>query len=107
MQDNITRILKAIADPTRRRIFHALVVSAVAMPITQIASQFEMSRQGLTKHIKTLEQAGLVQINDKGRERYCFANAKPLEEVNKWVSFYEKFWEDKLGDLGTFLDNKS
>lgn len=107
MQDNITRILKAIADPTRRRIFHALVVSSVAMPITQIASQFEMSRQGLTKHIKTLEEAGLVQINDKGRERYCFANAKPLEEVNKWVSFYEKFWEDKLGNLGAFLDNKS
>jgi len=107
MQDNITRVLKAIADPTRRSIFHALVVSAVALPITQIANQFSISRQGVTKHIKTLEEAGLVQINNKGRERYCCANAKPLEEVNKWISFYEKFWDDNLKNLGSYLEGKS
>lgn len=107
MQDNITRIFKAIADPTRRQIFHALVVSAVAMPINQISSQFSISRQGVTKHIKTLEEAGLVQINNRGRERYCFANAKPLEEVNKWVSFYEKFWDNSLKNLGGYLDDNS
>ena len=107
MQDNITRIFKAIADPTRRKIFHALVVSAVAMPITQIAGQFSISRQGVTKHIKTLEEAGLVRINHKGRERYCYANAKPLEEINKWVSFYEKFWDDTIDNLGAYLDSEA
>lgn len=107
MQDRITRILKAISDPTRREIFHALVVAATALPITQISAQFDISRQGVTKHIKTLEDAGLVQIKSEGRERFCYADAKPLREVNQWLKFYEQFWGDALGSLGTYLDNDS
>ncbi|GAB5474926.1 MAG: metalloregulator ArsR/SmtB family transcription factor [Maribacter sp.] len=107
MQDKITKILKAIADPTRREIFHALVVASTALPITQISNQYEISRQGITKHIKTLEEAGLVQITSKGRERFCIADPQPLQEVNKWLKFYEKFWEDTLGDLQSYLDNKA
>lgn len=106
MQDKITSLLKAIADPTRRDIFHALVVAAVAMPISQISGQFQMSRQGVTKHIKTLEEVGLVRISSKGRERYCEADAKPLKEINQWMKFYEQFWGDTLDNLGTYLDNK-
>lgn len=106
MQDKITKILKAIADPTRHEIFHALVVAATALPITQISNQFEISRQGVTKHLKTLEDAGLVQIDTKGRERFCYANAKPLQEVNQWLKFYEQFWGDALDNLGSYLDSK-
>ena len=106
MQDNITKILKAVADPTRREIFHALVMAASALSITQIASQFEMTRQGVTKHIKTLEGAGLVNINTEGRERFCFADAKPLKQVNQWVKFYENFWNSALDDLSSYLDDK-
>jgi len=104
MQDKITKILKAIADPTRREIFHALVVAATALPITQISNQFEISRQGITKHLKTLEDAELVKIKSKGRERYCTANTIPLKEVNQWLSFYEQFWNDSLDNLGSYLD---
>ncbi len=107
MQDKITKVLKAIADPTRREIFHALVVAAVALPITQISSQFSISRQGVTKHIKTLEDAGLVRIQTQGRERYCFADPKPLWEVNKWMKFYEQFWTGAIDNLGDYLDNKA
>jgi len=107
MQDKITKVLKAIADPTRREIFHALVVAAVALPITQISGQFSISRQGVTKHIKTLEEAGLVRIETQGRERYCFADPKPLQEVNKWMQFYKRFWTDALGNLGEYLDKKA
>ncbi|MEM7187326.1 MAG: metalloregulator ArsR/SmtB family transcription factor [Bacteroidota bacterium] len=107
MQDKITRVLKAIADPTRREIFHALVVAATALPITQISSQFSISRQGVTKHLKTLEEAGLVHTSMQGRERFCFADPKPLQEVNKWMQFYEQFWTDSLGNLGAFLDGKA
>jgi DNA-binding transcriptional ArsR family regulator len=106
MQDNITRILKAIADPTRREIFHALVVAATALPITQIADQFEISRQGVTKHIGILEAAGLVRSSTLGRERVCEYNAVPLKELNKWLSFYEKFWDNAIGNLGDYLDGK-
>jgi len=107
MQDNITRVFKAIADPTRREIFHALVIASSALSITQISSQFEMSRQGVTKHIKTLEDAGLVAIDTQGRERFCKANAKPLKELNTWMQFYEQFWEDSLDNLGSYLDDRT
>ena len=107
MQDNITRLFKAIADPTRRDIFHALVIAASALSITQISNQFEMSRQGVTKHIKTLEHAGLVNIDNQGRERFCNANAKPLEEVNKWLKFYSQFWDDSLNNLEDYLDKSN
>lgn len=107
MQDKITRIPKAISDPTRREIFHALVVAGTALPITQISAQFDISRQGVTKHIKTLEDAGLVQIKSEARERFCYADAKPLQEVNQWLKLYGQFWDDALGSLGTYLDNQS
>ncbi|MDC8004355.1 metalloregulator ArsR/SmtB family transcription factor [Aureisphaera galaxeae] len=106
MQDKITKVLKAIADPTRREIFHAVVVTATALSISQISGQFQISRQGVTKHIKTLEGAGLIQITSQGRERYCHANPKPLEEVQKWLQFYDKFWDDSLDRLGSYLDAK-
>lgn len=107
MQDKITKLFKAIADPTRRDIFHALVIATSALSITQISNQFEMTRQGVTKHIKTLEEAGLVNINTQGRERFCNANPSELQEVNKWVKFYEKFWDNKLNYLSNYLDNKA
>jgi len=104
MQDRITKLFKAIADPTRRDIFHALVIATSALSITQISNQFEISRQGVTKHIKTLEDAGLVQIDNKGRERFCYANAKPLKEIDKWMKFYEQYWDDTLGNLEDYLN---
>ena len=99
MQDKITKLFKAIADPTRRDIFHALVITSTALSITQISNQFEMTRQGVTKHIKTLADAGLVSINTQGRERFCNAEPKELQEVNQWLKFYEQFWDDQLRDL--------
>ncbi|WP_323787099.1 metalloregulator ArsR/SmtB family transcription factor [Psychroserpens sp.] len=107
MQDRITQLFKAIADPTRRDIFHALVIASSALSISQIANQFEISRQGVTKHIKTLEDAGLIHLDTKGRERFCNANAKPLKELNKWMKFYEQFWDDSLDNLNDYLDTKT
>ena len=106
MQDKVTTLFKAIADPKRRAIFHALIIATSALSITQIVNKFDISRQGVTKHIKTLEEAGLVSINSKGRERFCYPNAKPLQEINKWLKFYEQFWTDSLDNLGDYLDNK-
>ena len=97
MQDKITKVLKAISDPTRREIFHALIVATTGLPINQISNQFAISRQGVTKHIKTLEDAGLVEISNKGRKRFCYANAKPLKEIDQWLQFYEQFWNNANG----------
>tara|TARA_R110002073_G_scaffold8207_1_gene45630 strand:- start:75747 stop:76064 length:318 start_codon:yes stop_codon:yes gene_type:complete len=105
MQDKVTKLFKAIADPTRREIFHALIIASSAMAISQISGEFSMTRQGVTKHIKTLEDAGLVSIKNLGRERYCSANPKGLKEVTKWLKFYEQFWEGSLDKLGNYLDS--
>jgi len=99
MQDKINKIFKAIADPTRREILHALVVAGAAMPITEISAQFDISRQGVTKHIRILEDADLVNIKKSGRESVVFPNPKSLKTISDWLRFYESFWDDKLKNL--------
>ncbi len=107
MSSKINKIFKAIADPTRREIFNVLILAATALTITQISEHFEISRQGVTKHIRMLEDAGLVEMRQEGRERFCLADAAPLQEINTWLKTYEKFWENKLTGLGKFLDEKN
>lgn len=106
MSDFGNRIFKAIADPTRREIFHLLVVGS-ALTISQIAHSFEISRQGVTKHIKVLEEAQLVELKAKGREKYIVAKPEALKEVKDWLAFYDTFWNDKLDSLGKYLDSKN
>lgn len=106
MQDKINKIFKAIADPTRREILHALVVASAAMPITEISAQFDISRQGITKHIRILEDADLVNIKKSGRESVVFPNPKSLKTISDWLRFYENFWDEKLKNLVNYLDKK-
>ena len=103
MSESANRIFKAIADPTRREIFHLLVIGS-ALSISQISNEFEISRQGVTKHIKILEEAKMVQLKTEGREKFLFANPNALKEVKDWLSFYDKFWDNKLDALGRHLN---
>ena len=66
-----------------------------------------MSRQGVTKHLKILESAGLIHIQSQGRERFCIADAKPLQEISGWLKFYEQFWDRSLDNLGNYLKNQA
>lgn len=106
MPNHLNKIFKSIADPTRREIFHLLVLASTALSITQISDHFDISRQGVTKHIRMLQSAGLIDMTQKGREQFCIANAKPLKAIHDWVKFYEHFWDDKLKNLGNYLDQK-
>lgn len=99
------RIFKAIADPTRREIFHLLMMGS-ALSITQLSSHFDISRQGITKHVKLLEEAKMVNLEKEGRERICYAQAKALKEVKEWLSFYDEFWDDKLSALEDHLNKQ-
>ena len=91
----------AIADPTRREIIHML--SQNEMRLNDIAGQFEQSRPAISKHIKILEECGMVQIVPTGRERYCHLDASALKQISEWIKFYEKFWDTKLDRLGDYL----
>ena len=105
-KDKIDKLFKAIADPTRREIFHVLMLASVAMSLTQISEKFEITRQGVTKHIKLLEEAGLIHTIQDGRERFCTANPTPLEEIKNWLAVYDKFWDDQIKSLDRYLKKK-
>lgn len=104
MSNRTNKIFKAIADPTRREIFQVLVAAGAALSIHQVSDQFDMSRQGVTKHIKVLEDAGIVKVHSEGRVKYCHADPQPLKEIQGWLDAYSKFWDGKIDSLGKHLD---
>jgi DNA-binding transcriptional ArsR family regulator len=106
MKFDIQQLFKALSDPSRLKIFHTLMIVSVALPIGRIATEFNMSRQGVTKHIKILEMAGLIKISNQGRERFCQANPFALEEFVKWLKVYDEFWNQSLSNLASYLENK-
>ena len=98
-------IFQAIADPTRRDIIH--LIAGKPENLTTISESFDMSRQAVALHIKILEECGLVQIRQQGRERYCELIPEKLEEVDEWVSYYRTFWTKKVKSLKHFIDTEN
>ncbi|WP_291129906.1 ArsR/SmtB family transcription factor [Flavobacterium sp. UBA7682] len=95
-------VFQAIADPTRRAILSLL--AAQTLTLNAVAENFDISRPAISKHIKILNECGLIEITDKGRERYCEAKLEKLNEVSVWIEQYKQFWESKLDALETYLD---
>lgn len=94
-------VFQAIADPTRRQIIGLLAQQP--LNVNTVAEQFDISRPAISKHMKILAECGLVVIKQKGRERYCEAKLKRLNEVSGWVEQYRIFWEGKLDALENYL----
>lgn len=95
---------QAIADPSRRQILHLL--SKDTLTINALAENFEMSRPAVSKHIKVLQTAGFIAIEDVGRERYCTLNKAGFEHLQEWINYFDNFWKTKLQNLENLL-NKS
>jgi DNA-binding transcriptional ArsR family regulator len=85
----------AIADPTRRKLL-SLLANAEELPLHELTTQFQMGRTAVSKHLAILKEAGLVADRKVGRETRYRLNAAPLREIKDWVTFYEKFWQDKV-----------
>ena len=98
-------VFQAIADPTRRDIIG--LIAHKSLNLNAVADNFDISRPAISKHIKILTECGLLTIKQKGRDRYCEANFKKLNEVSDWVEQYRVFWTNKLDALETFLDNEN
>jgi DNA-binding transcriptional ArsR family regulator len=94
-------VFQAIADPTRRKIIN--LIAAKSQNLNTIAENFGVTRQAISLHIKILAECGLVEIKQQGRERYCKAQLKKLNEVSVWVEQYRQHWEDKLNSLEKYL----
>jgi DNA-binding transcriptional ArsR family regulator len=98
-------VFQVIADPSRRQILQMLTKDTYN--INSISENFEMSRPAISKHIKILQSAGFVTIQEIGRERYCILNQEGFEEIRNWIDHFDKFWNSKLKKLENVLKSKS
>ena len=76
------------------------------MNLNALADNFNISRPAVSKHIKILTECGLLVIKQQGRERFCQADLRQLQEVTDWAEQYRQFWMKKLDALGNFLDKE-
>lgn len=95
-------VFQAIADPTRREILG--MVAYQPLNINAVSLNFDVSRAAVYKHLKILTECGLVEVKQKGRERFCEAKLEGLSQVSDWVEQYRKFWTSKLDSLEAYLD---
>lgn len=96
-------VFQAIADPTRRGLLRLLVDQE--MPVTVISGHFPMTRTAVSKHLRILADAGLVKERKVGRETRYRLDTDPLLELKRWLSFYERYWENKLDMLKRFVES--
>lgn len=100
---NIMRrdVFQAIADPVRRDIIELLAKETLT--VNTVAQNFKISRPAISKHIKILNECGLIKVNKKGREHYCEIQAANLIPAFLWLDRYRNMWEDKLDSFESYL----
>ncbi len=96
-ETHLDRVFHALADPTRRLLLERL--AAGERKVGELAEPFPMSLAAVSKHVRVLEQAGLVERRIEGRAHYCRLQPEPLAAAEQWLSFYEGFWSQRLNAL--------
>ena len=99
--DVLDRTFGALADPTRRAILRRLASGPAS--VTELAQPFEMSLPAVSKHLKVLEQAGLISRGREAQRRPSRLEPIPLREVADWVEEYRRLWEERLDRLDEYL----
>ncbi len=97
-----TDVFTALASPVRRQLLNLLLDGP--LPVTTLASHFDMRRPSVSEHLKILREAGLVAEQRAGRHRLYRLSPGPLLDVSRWLTPYERFWRDRLTDLRDLLD---
>ncbi len=95
-------IFQAIADPTRRKMLRLLADHE--LNVTGISGHFPMSRTAVSKHLRILSEAGLVKESKVGRETRYSLQPDPLLELKEWLSYYDRFWQNKMTALKLFVE---
>lgn len=94
-------VFHALGDATRRRMLRELARSE--RTVGELAQPFDISLAAASKHIKALENAGLIRREVLGRTHVCRLNPRPLASAHEWLSFYQQFWTDRLDVLEQLL----
>ncbi|HYL64533.1 MAG TPA: metalloregulator ArsR/SmtB family transcription factor [Candidatus Methylomirabilis sp.] len=95
----------ALADPTRRAILARLAQSAAM--VTELAEPFRVSLPAISKHLRVLESAGLLQREVDGRIHRCHLAAKPMKSAAAWIEQYRTFWESQFDSLAKYLESST
>lgn len=103
-QETLNRAFAALADPTRRAILGRLAAGEAT--VNELAEPFAMTQPAISKHIKVLEQAGLVSRGRLAQTRPCKLEAVRLKEVSDWLDTYRGMWEDRFDRLGDYLNKE-
>ena len=100
------RVFKALADPTRRFLLDRLF-ERDGRTLTELGSELEMTRIGVMKHLRVLEDAGLIVTRRQGREKLHFLNPVPIRQIHdRWIDKYTEHHISALVDLKTKLEQK-
>ncbi|HEX8693537.1 MAG TPA: metalloregulator ArsR/SmtB family transcription factor [Longimicrobium sp.] len=99
--DRLSATFAALADPTRRAILARL--SRGEATVTELAAPFDMSMPAVSRHLKVLERAGLIERGREAQWRPCRLQAEPLKEVEDWVEQYRRHWEESFARLDEYL----
>jgi len=97
----LSRVYAAIADPTRRAILGVLAGGDAT--VGELAGRFPITFNGVSKHVKVLERAGLVARTVRGRQHRLHLRSAPLREAARWLEHYRGFWEGRLEALEAYL----
>jgi DNA-binding transcriptional ArsR family regulator len=102
VENHLDATFHALSDPTRRGMLASLALGEKS--IGELAEPLAMSFAGASKHVKVLEDAGLLRRRKVGRTHLIQLNAKPLEEAERWIRQWEKFWTSRLDRLEALIE---
>src|SRR3954465_7280483 len=102
VEERLDSTFRALADPTRRGMLANLALGEKS--IGELAQPFAMSFAGASKHVKVLEDAGLIARRKHGRTHLISTDPKPLEEAERWMRQWEKFWNKRLDRLEALIE---
>ncbi len=100
---NLDALFSALADPTRRSIVERLKEKEYT--VMELAKNYQMSFQAVSKHLKILEKASLLTRRKEGRSFYCGYNQATLNEAIAWISHHHDFWRQNFDSLDSFLND--
>jgi len=100
-QNQLDSTFSALADPTRRAILAKLALGELT--VAELSRPFDMSPPAITKHLKVLQRANLIEQSRQAQWRPCRLNAKPLKQAMHWIEHYRRFWEDSFDRLEVYL----
>jgi DNA-binding transcriptional ArsR family regulator len=101
--DPLDQTFAALADPTRRAILARLASGEAT--VTELAEPFDMTQPSVSKHLKVLEQAGLISRGRAAQTRPCRLETARLKDIAHWVEAYRTLWEDSFDRLDAFLQS--